>query len=120
MSLTDNDTVTKSQAQLNRSALELAKMSSDVADAKTVKEFSSDRLKRAFSVEVTRFLESGDSGVAAEHKARASKEYGTHLHDLGEQYKTAMRVIEQHDALKVKFESARSILSTEKAKMGLL
>ncbi len=119
MSFTDNDNITKAEAMMSRCASELVKMSADVADAKTVKEFSSDRLKRAFSVEVARFLDAGDSGVAAEHKARASKEYGTHLHDLREQYKTALREIEKHDALKVQFESARSILSTEKAKMNL-
>lgn len=118
--MTDHETVVRAQKQMNGCALELERMAFDVADAKTVKEFSSDRVKRAFSVQVASFLESGDSGVAAEHKARASKEYGTHLHDLSEQYKTALRIIEQHDALKVKFESARSILSTEKAKMGLL
>lgn len=95
-------------------------MASDVADAKTVKEFSSDQLKRAFSVTVATFLEAGDGVGASEHKARASAPYGASLHDLSEQYKTALRVIELHDALKVKFESARSILSTEKAKIGLL
>ena len=120
MIVTDSDTITRAQKQMNSCALDLAKMSADVADAKTVKEFSSDRLKRAFSVEVAGFLDAGDSGVAAEHKARASKEYGTHLHDLAEQYKTALRIIEQHDALKTKFESARSILSVEKTKIGIL
>ena len=95
-------------------------MASDVADAKTIKEFSNDRLKRAFSVEVAGFLEAGESAAASEHKARASKEYGTHLHDLMEQHKSALRVIEEHDALRVQFESARSILSVEKSKIGLL
>lgn len=118
--MTDHDTIVRAQIQLNTCALALEEMAADVADAKTVKEFSSDRVKRALSVQVSSFLESGDSGVAAEHKARASKEYGTHLHDLSEQYKTALRIIEQHDALKIKFESARSILSTEKAKLGLI
>lgn len=119
MSLTDSDTIAKAQRQMNNAALELVKMANDVADAKTIKEFSSDRLKRAFSVEVSRCLDAGTGVGAAEHQARASKEYGTSLHDLSEQYKAAMRVIEQHDATKVKFESARSILSTEKAKMSL-
>ena len=105
---------------MNQCALEIAKLSSDVADAKTVKEFSNDRLKRAFSVVVSEFLEKGDSGVAAEHKARASTNYGTHLHDLMEQYKSAMRVIERHEGLKAKFDSARSIVSCERAKLGLL
>lgn len=118
--LSDNDTITKSEAQLNRCAKALEAMSNDVGDAKTVKEFSSDRLKRAFSVTVAEFLEAGESAVASEHKARASKPYGTALHDLGEQYRTALRVIEQHEATKALFEAARSILSTEKAKIGLL
>ena len=118
--MTDADTITKAEAQLNRTAKALEAMSQDVADAKTVKEFSSDRLKRAFSVTVAEFLEAGDSGVAAEHKARASKPYGTALHDLSEQYQSALRIIERHDATKALFESARSILSTEKAKIGLI
>lgn len=118
--MTDQETIAKAQIQMQRCVKKLEAMSNDVGDAKTVKEFSSDRLKRAFSVTVAEFLDAGDSGVAAEHKARASKPYGAALHDLGEQYKTALRVIEQHEALKTMFESSRSILSTEKAKLGLL
>lgn len=105
---------------MNKAALEIAGLANDVADAKTVKQFSSDRLKRAFSVAVAEFLEAGESGVAGEHKARAGKAYGAALHDLGEDYKTAMRVIEQAEALKVKFESARSILAVERQKIGIL
>lgn len=118
--MTDNDTITKAQKQLQICALELEKLAQDVADAKTIKEFNSDRLKRAFSASVAEFLEAGDSGVAAEHKARSTKAYCVALVDLQEQFKTAMRTIEQHDALKTKFESARSILSCERAKLGLL
>jgi hypothetical protein len=119
MALTDQDTIAHAQKQMNRCALDLAKLAPDVADSKTIKEFNGDRLKRAFSVEVASFLEAGDSGVAAEHKARASKAYGTHLHDLSEQYRAAMRVIEQHESLKTKFESARSILAVERQKLNL-
>ncbi len=118
--MTDNETIAKAQKQMNTCALEIAKISADVADAKTIKEFSGDRLKRALSIEVSRFLEAGDSGVAAENKARASAQYGAHLTDLENQYKTAMRVIEQFDAAKIKFESARSILSCERTKLGLI
>jgi hypothetical protein len=118
--LTDQDTITQAQAQLNRCALDLAKLGNDVADARAIREFSSDRLKRAFSVEVTRFLEGGESAAASEHKARASAQYGAHLADLMEQHRQALRVIEQYDGLKVQFESARSILSVEKSKLGLI
>lgn len=118
--MSDNDTITKAEAQLNRCAKALELMSQDVADAKTIKEFASDRLKRAFSGAVTEFLIAGDGLGASEHKARASAQYGSHLTDLELQYKAAMRIIEKHDATKALFESARSILSTEKAKIGLL
>lgn len=118
--MTDNDTITKAQAQMQRCALKLQSMAPDCADARTVKEFSSDRLKRALSINVAEFLEAGDSSAAAVDKARASKPYGTQLHDLSEQYRAAMRVIEQHDALKIVFESSRSILSCERAKIGLI
>lgn len=116
----DNSTILKAQAQMQRCVKKLEALANDTADARTIKEFNSDRLKRAFSVTVAEFLEAGDSGVAAEHKARASAVYGAQLHDLMEQYKSAMRVIEQHAALQVMFESSRSLLSTEKAKLGLL
>lgn len=120
MDMTDSDTIAKAQAQLNRCALDMAAMASDVADSKTIKEFTNDRLKRAFSVEVERFLSAGDSAAAAEHKARASAPYGAHLHDLMEQHRSALRVIEKYDATKIQFEAARSLLSVEKAKIGLI
>jgi hypothetical protein len=116
----DHETITKAQMQMQRCALDLEKLAADVADAKVIKEFNSDRLKRAFSASVAEFLASGDSATAAEHKSRASKAYAVALMDLQEQYKAAMRVIEQHDALKTKFESSRSILSCERAKLGLI
>ncbi len=118
--LTDQDTITQAQAQLNRCALALAELGNDTADARTIREFSNDRLKRAFSVEVTRFLSAGDSATASEHKARASEQYGAHLADLMNQHKEALRVIEKWDGLKVQWESARSLLSVEKIKMGLI
>ena len=116
---TDSDTILRSQKQMQRCAKEIEAMANDVADAYTIREFSSDRLKRAFSASVVEFLDAGDSGVAAEHKSRASKQYGAHLADLQEQYKAAMRVIETYKGKQVMFDSARSILSTEKAKLGL-
>lgn len=118
--MADNDTVIKSQAQMNRCALALAAMSDDVAAAKQIKEFNSDRLKRAFSEEVCVYLATENSCAAAEHLARGSTKYFAALTELQEQYLDAMRIIERHDAYKIQFESARSILSVEKAKIGLL
>lgn len=118
--MSDNTVVAKAQAQLQRCALALERMANDVADARQIKEFSHDRCKRALSIGVAEFLEAGESAAAAEHKARGSKAYGTALHDLSEQYKASMRVIEAYEAQRVLWESARSLLSVEKAKIGLL
>lgn len=118
--LSDADPMIRAEEQMMQCVLELERIAQDLADAKTVREFSSDRLKRAFSVSVEEFLTAGDSGVAAEHKARAGKAYGAALHDLSQQYQAAMRVIERANALQVMHESARSILSTEKAKLSLI
>lgn len=119
MALTDQDTIAKAQKQMNQTALEIVKMSPDVADAKTIKEFNGDRLKRALSVAVEEHIFKAGSVSGAEHLARAGNLYGTSLNDLSEQYKAALRVIEQHEALKIKFESARSILAVERQKLNL-
>lgn len=118
--MTDSTIVARAQAQLQRCALALDAMANDVADARQIKEFSHDRCKRALSIGVAEFLESGESAAAAEHKARGSKAYGTSLHDLSEQYKAAMRCIESYEAQRVLWESARSLLSVERAKISML
>lgn len=105
---------------MQKCVLALEKISDDAADARQVKDFNTDRSKRALAIVVADFLEKGESAAAAEWKARSSPVYGSALHDLMEQYKAALRVIEKQDALRTKFEASRSLLSVEKAKMGLL
>lgn len=117
--LTDSDTIGKAQAQMNSCALAIAKLAPQVAEAKQAKEFNHDRMKRMLSVLVVEHLADGMSAAAAEHHARASDSYGSQLNDLADQYKSALRVIEEADAVKIKFESARSILSVEKQKLSL-
>lgn len=117
--LTSNDAILAAQKQMNSAALELSRMANDLADSKTIKQFSADRLKRALSVTVTEFLSKGEGAAASEHKSRASAQYGSALHDLSEQYKAAMRVIEAADAARVRYESARSILAVEREKLSL-
>lgn len=118
--MTDDIVITQAQAQLQKCALHLEQIADRVAQAKTVKEFSHDRSKRALALSVTEKLLLGDSAAASEFRGRASNEYGSRLAELESQYEDALKVIEQQDALRCKFESARSILSVEKAKIGLL
>ena len=100
--------------------MQLEKMASDLGDSKVVKEFNHERLKRAFSIVVVEFLDQDQSATAAEHRARACKSYGTQIADLSEQLKSALRIIEQYDALKTKFDSARSILAAERSKLEMI
>ncbi len=115
-----HDTVIRAQAQLQKCALRLADMAEAIADAKQIKEYDSDRRKRALADVVAGLLEMGESAAAAEHKARASKGYGDELSKLSLQYREALRVIEKADAQRVLWESARSLLSVERAKIGIL
>lgn len=118
--LTDSDTIFRAQKQMQTAAKALAEMSESIADARQIKEYDSDRRKRALADVVSVLLDSGESAAAAEFKARASKSYGDALIQLGVQYREAMRAIEKAEAQRVLFEAARSLLSCEKAKMGLL
>lgn len=107
--------------RMNSAVMELVKMSGEVAQARQVKEFNSDRLRRAFSVLVVEQLNNPPNSAisAAEHRARASDTWGAALNDLGEQYKTAIRVLETYEAIKTQYEAARSLLSLEKEKIRL-
>ena len=64
-------------------------------------------------------LNAGKSVSAGEHFARATDAWGATLNDLGERYKSALRVIEEYEATKIAYEAARSVLSMEKEKFRL-
>ena len=97
----------------------MQKMAPELATARQVKEFSSDRLKRAFSVLVVQEINNGKSAAAAEHTARSTDRWGADLNDLSEQHRSALRVIEEYNAMQTQYEAARSLLSVEKEKMKL-
>lgn len=118
--LSDSDSVGAAQRRMTEAAIALSKLAPEVAQAKQIREFNSDRLKRMFSVLVTEQYDKGIKSTSeAEHRARASAAYGSQLNDLSAQLESAQRTIEKHAALMVQYEAARSILSMEKAKMAL-
>ncbi len=118
--MTDDTTITRSQSQMQKAALALAAMADELALAKQVKEYNGDRMKRALSERVVVYLGRGESATAAEHHARADELYGVSVDALGLQYEDAMKVIEQAEAQRILWESARSLLSVEKAKLNLI
>ncbi len=118
--LADHSTVERAERQLERCGNTLAGMSDMLAEAKQVIEYDSDRRKRALADVMAVLLDEGDSAAAAECKARASKQYGEAFIHLGMQLRDALRVTEKAVALKIQWESARSLLSMERAKVNML
>lgn len=117
---TDNDRIVYAEKQMLKTAKAMESMAESVAAAKQVKEFSSDRHKRLLAIAMKVFLDMGESAAASECKARASEAYGNGLITLAEQYQSALETIEKHDATRILWESNRSLLSCERAKLNLL
>lgn len=116
----DFSDVASAQRHLAEASEELSSMVDDIASARTVKEFSSDRLKRALAIPMREFIVAGDSAAAAETKAKASKSYGEEIESLSEQYEQAQRVIAKWEATQARFDAARSTLSSLKTIAGNL
>lgn len=93
----------------------ISQMTPELSKAHMILDFASDRRKRALAKAVLPFLSQGESAAAAEHKARALPCYGEELQRLGDDFRSAEDIIARHAALKVKWESVRSLLSIQKA-----
>lgn len=111
----DHSTVEAVSARLLESADRLAAMTEDVANARTVREFAGDRRKRSLALAVREHLAAGDSAASAETKGRASVQYGEDIDKQSRALEIAERMIADHDAERIKWETARSILSTLKS-----
>lgn len=101
------------QQKLMEASDELAAMVDEVAKARQVKEWDSERRKAALSLQVAPLLVSG-SAAAAEHQARASEPYHKAMHALGLDLYAAEKSILKYETTRIKWESARSLLSIAK------
>ena len=110
----DFSTVESVSQRLLEASDRLAAMTADVANARQIREFAGDRRKRSLALAVREFLIAGDSASAAETKGRASAIYGEELDKQARAMEIAERMIAEHDAERIKWESARSLLSTLK------
>lgn len=88
-------------------------MAQEVAKARQVREYDSDRRKRCLALAMKPFLEDG-SAAAAEALARASEEYQKSMKQLGNELVAAEKVIADYEATKIQWESARSLLAMQR------
>jgi hypothetical protein len=102
------------QTRLVGAADALAAMTKDVASARQIVEYDSDRRKRALAVAALPFLVAEYSSSAADTSARASDTYAKAMAKLAGEFRTAQEVIAEWEAKKILFETSRSLLSAHK------
>lgn len=108
------------QRRLTETADEMAAITDDVGMARQVREFSSDRRKRALGRAMQAALAGGESSSKAEAEARASEPYAKELQQLAKELTAAEQTIARWDVLRIKWETARSLLSVQKSQMQMI
>lgn len=91
-------------------AEEINAMAVNVAKARAIREYDSDRRKRSLALHVREFLV-GNSATAAETLGRASPRYGEELAALQDDLTQAEQTIQQYDAARIAFDAQRSALA---------
>lgn len=105
--------LTCASRELERCVRELCGMTDAVANARQIKEYDSDRRKRALSVAMASIADPA-SNADAEHRARASVGYSDAMKRLAHEYTAAERVLLAYEAAKIKSEALRTIISLHK------
>lgn len=116
--MTDIHDMARVMLRLEDAAAELASMTDDVAKARQINTWDSERRRAALSKCVAPLL--ATNGVsAAEHIARAMPEYVNAMRLLQTDLYEAEQTIAKYEAIKCKWESARSIMSMQRTIAGI-
>lgn len=100
------------QKRLAAVTKKLQKMASDVASARTIIQYDSERRKRLLSCEVVNAYKAGaTSATEAEHQARASDAYRLGLEMLQDQREQAEKTLAEYDAAHAAHDTGRSLLA---------
>lgn len=104
------------ERRLERIVDDLATMAKDVAAARQIQDFSSDRRKSALAdaIEIVMANKPDASVSAAEHAARALPSYKQKMKELVQESVKAETAIATWQVLHARFDCLRSILSTRK------
>lgn len=103
--------------QLIAASDELSRMSEAVAKAKTIREFSPDRRKRALAISTREFLDK-ESAAAAEVKGRSAVLYGEALDQQQKDLYESECCLSNYEACRIRWETLRSALSTWRSVAG--
>lgn len=109
----------KVEARLKAATNRMQSLVGDVALARQVKEFASERRRMLLAKYSAPLLDSGRSQPQSEALSRASAEYKTELAMLEKEYQHAERTLAEWEAQKAIYEAARSLLSFSKETLRL-
>ncbi len=115
MNATDFHSIEAISRRLFETTEAMAAMTEAVAKARQIREYDSDRRKRALSCGVVDHLTKGESATSAEHKARASESYAELMKATARDLIAAEKTIHDWTAIQARFEALRSLLSVQKS-----
>lgn len=112
--------LSKASRELERLSTKLYGMVQNVADARLVREYDSERRKTCLSRCVMAAFKAGaDSSSKAEHEARASERFAQDMKMLGENLAKAECILTEYEVLKIQIDSVRTLISASKATLNL-
>lgn len=117
-SQTDYSDIAELQKRMIEITDQISNMSSEVGKARHITSYDSDRRKRALALAAAPLL-ANNSSAAAETLARASETYHKSMAELTAQNLAAERTIAQWEALRIQWESVRSMLAIEREKVRM-
>lgn len=109
----------KLSRDLENIAHQIEAMAPELAKARTVRDYDSDRRRNLLAQFVEPLLATEKSATAAETLARATPAYVEAFKKLSQDLMAAYQTISREGGLQARFEAARSILSVAKAQMAL-
>ncbi len=105
----DHSDIMEVEIRLKQCTKDLHDMVEEVAAARQVKEYDSERRKNALSKSMANFT--GVSSTQSQNLARTSHSFLQEIESLASQYQEAERAILKWQATLASFEAARSLLS---------
>lgn len=108
------------QQRLSETVEKINRMAGDVGMAKHVLEYDPDMRKKALGRAMAAPMAGGASAAKAEAEARASDSYAREMVVLAKSHQLAEQTVMEFEALKLTWDTARSLLAMSRESMRTL
>lgn len=117
--MADAQDIYKLSRDLENLAVQIEQIGPELAKAKVIRDFDSDRRRNLLAEFVALRLATDMSATAAESYARADAAYQAKFRELSQDLMAAYATIAKESGFQARFQAARSILSVQKATLSL-